>query len=79
MYEISDGVRVSHPGARAPTNETPAEMYAAHEKQKMTKYNHRVMQVEKGTFAPLCFSTTGWHGTPSYDVRQKVGKANDQN
>ena len=53
-------VRVSHPGA--PTNsayETPAEMYAAHEKQKMTKYNHRVIQIEKGTFAPLCFSTTG--------------------
>ena len=56
-------VRVSHP--EAPTNsvyETPAEMYAAHEKQKMTKYNHRVIQIEKGTFTPLCFSTTGGMG-----------------
>ena len=48
--------RVSHPGA--PNNsvyETPAETYAAYEKQKMTKYDRRVIQIEKGTFAPLCF------------------------
>ena len=53
--------RVSHPGAPNINNsvyETPAETYAAYEKQKMTKYNHRVIQIEKGTFAPLCFSTT---------------------
>ena len=33
-------------------------MYLAQEKLKMTKYNHRVIQIEKATFAPLCFSTT---------------------
>jgi len=37
-------------------------MYLDHEKKKMVKYNHRVIQVEKGTFAPLCFSTTGGMG-----------------
>ena len=68
-------VRVSHPGA--PTNsvyETPAEMYAAHEKQKMTKYNHRVIQVEKGTFAPLCFSTTGGMGPQAMMFVKKLAK-----
>ena len=56
-------VRVSHPGA--PTNsvyETPAEMYASREKQKITKYNHRVIQIEKGTFAPLCILKSGGMG-----------------
>ena len=68
-------VRVSHPGA--PTNsvyETPAEMYAAHEKQKMTKYNHRVIQVEKSTSAPLCFSTTGGMGPQAMMFVKKLAK-----
>ena len=75
-------VRVSHPGA--PTNsvyETPAEMYAAHEKQKMTKYNHR-LQSHSGRERYLCPTVllNNWrHGTPSYDVCQEVGKTYDEN
>ena len=64
-----------YPGA--PTNgvyETPAEMYATHEKQKMTKYNHRVIQVQKGTFAPLCFSTTGGMGPQAMMFVKKLAK-----
>ena len=47
-------VRVSRPGA--PTNsvyETPAEMYATHEKQKMTKYNHRSIESFRSRKVPL--------------------------
>ncbi len=47
-------------------------MYAAHEKQKITKYNHRVIQIEKGTFAPLCFSTTGGMGPQSMMFVKKL-------
>ena len=49
-------VRVSHP--EAPTNSVyaaPAEMYAAHEKQKINNYNHRITQIENGTL-PHCAS-----------------------
>jgi len=75
-------VRVSHPGALTNSGyATPVEMYLAQEKLKMTKYNHRVIQIEKATFAPLCFSTTGGMGggTPSNDVRQDTSQAHDQN
>jgi len=53
-------VRVSHPVALTNSRYvTPVEIFLAHEKLKMTKYNHKSIQIEKATFAPLCFSTTG--------------------
>ena len=51
-------VRVFH--APAPTNASkkiPA-MYLAHETEKKRNYNARVIEIEKGTFTPLVFSTT---------------------
>ena len=38
-------------------------MYKHHEYLKKRAYNARVIQVEKGTFTPLVFSTTGGMGT----------------
>ena len=35
------------------------KMYQHHEDLKKRSYMHRVQQVEKGTFTPLVFSTTG--------------------
>ena len=37
-------------------------MYVAHEKLKKVTYLDRVRQIEKGSFTPLCFSTTGGMG-----------------
>ena len=37
-------------------------MYHYHEQQKKRDYNLRVINVEKGTFTPLVFSTTGGMG-----------------
>ena len=37
-------------------------MYRTHENEKKYKYNARVLQVEKATFTPLVFSTTGGMG-----------------
>ena len=38
-------------------------MYRAHENEKKYKYNARVLQVEKASFTPLVFSTTGGMGS----------------
>ena len=38
-------------------------MYRSHEMEKKNKYVDRVMNVEKGTFTPLVFSTTGGMGS----------------
>ena len=55
-------IRVLHPGA--PTNATRSlpQMYSQHEQEKKRKYNDRVIEVERGTFTPLVFSTTGGMG-----------------
>ena len=55
-------VRVFH--AHAPTNASkpvPA-MYISHENEKKRMYNARVLQIERGTFTPLVFSTSGGMG-----------------
>ena len=55
-------VRVFH--APAPTNASKEilAMYLAHETEKKRNYNARVIEIEKGTFTPLVFSTTGGMG-----------------
>ena len=55
-------IRVFHP--QAPTNamKTPPQMYIKHETEKKRMYNSRVLQVEKGTFTPIVFSTSGGMG-----------------
>ena len=40
----------------------------------MKKYNHRVIQIKKGTFAPLCFSTTGGMGPQAIVFVKKLAK-----
>ena len=36
-----------------------AEVYQQHEKEKKDKYNQRVIDIEKSSFNPLVFTTTG--------------------
>ena len=62
MDKVFTDVRVFHP--HAPTNAklSVTQMYKHHEYLKKRAYNARVIQVEKGTFTPLVFSTTGGMG-----------------
>ena len=55
-------VRVLHPQAPSNSNKSLQQMYMAHEREKKYKYNARVLQVEKASFTPLVFSTTGGMG-----------------
>ena len=52
-------VRVLHPNATSYRNKTLPELFRQHEREKKRLYNNRVIQVEKGTFTPLVFSTNG--------------------
>ena len=52
-------VRVVHPNAASYRDKTIEKIYEIHEKEKKRSYNQRVMQVERATFTPLVFSTTG--------------------
>ncbi len=52
-------VRVTHPNAPSNRSKQVAQIYKEHENQKKRLYLDRVLQVEKASFTPLVFSTTG--------------------
>ena len=52
-------VRVCHPNAGSYKNVTPEQIYKLHENDKKRLYSSRVVEVERGTFTLLVFTTTG--------------------
>ena len=55
-------VKVMHPTADSNMQKSLAGLYAEGEAEKKRKYNQRIINVEKATFAPLLFLTTGGMG-----------------
>ena len=55
-------VRILHPNSPSYRDKTPEQLYRQHEQEKKRDYNNRVLQVEKGSFTPLIFSTSGGMG-----------------
>ena len=55
-------VRVFNPQAKANWVKSIPQMYKSHEEEKKQGYLPRVLQVEKGTFTPAVFSTSGGMG-----------------
>ena len=53
------GVRVIHTNAPSYREKSIENIYDQHEKEKKRAYNQRIMQIERATFTPLVFSTTG--------------------
>ena len=52
-------VRVTHPNAPSNRSKSAVQIYKEHENQKKRLYLDRILQVEKASFTPLVFSTTG--------------------
>ncbi len=49
-------------------------MYIAHENEKKRAYNARILQVEKASFTPLVFSTTGGAGIEAQKLMKKIAE-----
>ena len=49
-------------------------MYLSHEGEKKRKYNARVLEVEKGTFTPLVFSTSGGMGVEAHRLVKRLAQ-----
>ena len=75
-------VRVFHAPAPTYNSKEITEMYLMNEKEKKRKYLQRVIQVERGSFTPLVFSTTGGMGPEAEKLvktlAQKMEKCNGQ-
>ncbi len=68
-------VRVTNPNSPSNKDKKLNELYAKHEKEKMSKYNDRVLQVEKSSFVPLVFTTSGGMGPQCEAVHKKIAEA----
>ena len=52
-------VRVTHPNATSNRSIPLNKLYVKHENDKKAEYKDRIIQVEKGFFCSLIFSTSG--------------------
>ena len=55
-------IRIMHPNSPSYMDKNIDQVYRQHEKEKKRTYNERVIQVEKGSFTPIVFSTFGGMG-----------------
>ena len=67
-------VRVFHPNSPSYLNTSPTQLYVQQEKEKKRMYNDRILQVEKGSFSPLIFTTTGGMGPEATRYHKKVAE-----
>ena len=67
-------VKVMHPTADSHMQKSLAGLYAEGEAEKKRKYNQRIINVEKATFAPLLFLTTGGMGPECSRVNKRLAE-----
>ena len=65
-------IRIFHPGADSNKHLTPDKMYIKHENEKKRMYNDRVIDVEKASFTPLVFSTSGGMGQEANKLNKRI-------
>ena len=67
-------VRVVRPNALSYNGKDVEKIYQQNEREKKSKYNQRVIQVEKATFTPLVFTTTGGMAPECTKFHKKVAE-----
>ena len=65
-------VRVTHPFAVSNVDLPLSKVYERHEKEKIRTYGDRVREVEKASFEPLVFLTTGGTGPRCNEMIQRL-------
>ena len=67
-------VRVTHPTAISHMKKPLPYLYIENENQKKNMYNDRVINVEKATFTPLVFTTTGGMGPECARMNKRIAE-----
>ena len=67
-------VRITNLNSPSYRDKTPESVYKTNEREKKRDYNQRVIQVEKGSFTPLIFSTTGGMGPEATKYHKRVAE-----
>ena len=67
-------VRVTHPTAISHMKKSLSYLYKENENQKKNMYNDRIINVEKATFTPLVFTTTGGMGPECSRMNKRIAE-----
>ena len=67
-------VRIFHPNSPSYADTSPQQLYIQHEREKKRCYNDRILQVEKGSFSPLIFTTSGGMGPESTRYHKRLAE-----
>ena len=67
-------VRVVHPNSPSYNGKKIDKIYDQNEKEKKRVYNQRIIQVEKASFTPLVFTTSGGMGPECTRYHKKVAR-----
>ena len=67
-------VRVMHPNSPSYMEKPIEQLYVQHENEKKRTYNDRILNVEKGSFSPLIFSTSGGMGPESTSYHKRIAQ-----
>ena len=65
-------VRVTHPNTQTNVSKPLRQIYKEQERMKKTKYNRRIIEVEKSTFVPLIFTTSGGMGPECEKMNKRL-------
>ena len=67
-------VRVTHPNTITNRQKTLSQIYKSNEQEKKNLYNDRILQVEKASFVPLVFTTSGGMGPECEKANKKIAE-----
>ena len=67
-------VRVTHPNSPSYRDKTIEQIYTQHENEKKQMYNDRIIHVEKGSFSPLIFTTSGGMGPEATRYHKRIAE-----
>jgi hypothetical protein len=65
-------VRIFYPNATSYLTRNISSLYQSFENQKKSVYNERILNVDRGTFTPMIFSSSGGMGLEAKKVIKKV-------
>ena len=65
-------VRITNPNSPTHIGKEIHQVYREQEREKKVAYNERVIQVEKGTFTPIVFSTFGGMGQEAIRFHKRL-------
>ena len=67
-------LRVTHFNAQSFRDKSLAQIYRINENEKKNLYNDRILNVEKGTFIPLVFTTSGGMGPECTKLNKRIAE-----